>query len=221
VAHPLLARYLLSEAQLQDRLSRSYITTKVPAFDAALEGFPRGAITELTGPASSGRTSLVQSFLAAATTDGEYCALIDASNNFDPQSAAAAGADLTRLLWVRCSGNPEHAMQCADRLIHAGGWGAVIVDLGDIPPAVVRRIPISWWYRFRRAVENTPTAVLVMEREPFVRACAAMALEMRSARAVWSGAHGDFRVLRGTAVELRPKKPVSSAAPRFETRALA
>jgi recombination protein RecA len=221
VPHPLPARYLLSEAQLQDRLSRSYITTKVPDFDAALEGFPRGAITELTGPASSGRTSLVQSFLAAATTEGEYCALVDASNNFDPHSTAAAGADLTRLLWVRCGGNPEHAMQCTDRLIHAGGWGAVILDVGDMPAPVVRRVPISWWYRFRRAVENTPTAVLVVEREPFVRACASMALELPPARAVWSGTHPDFRVLRGTTVELKPKKPVRSAAPRFETRALA
>jgi hypothetical protein len=221
VTHPLLARHLLSEADLQDRLSRSYINTKVAEFDAELEGFPRGAISELTGPASSGRTSLIQSFVAAATSEGEYIAVIDASDTFDPHTAADAGADLTRLLWVRCGGNAEHAMQCADRLIHAGGWGAVLLDLGDIPPNVVRRIPISWWYRFRRAVENTPTAVIVMEREPFVRACASTALEMTPSRALWAGAHPDFRILRGTAVELRPRKPVRSAVPRFETRALA
>ena len=221
MSHPLLARHLLSEAQLQDRLSRSFIPTKLMELDAELEGFPRGAITELTGPASSGRTSLMQAFLAAATAEGEYCAVIDGSDTFDPHTAAAAGADLSRLLWVRCAGNPEHAMQCADRLIHAAGWGAVLLDLGDVSPQIVRRIPISWWYRFRRAVENTPTAVIVIEREPFVRACATMAIEMRPARAVWSGAHPDFRVLRGTAVELTPKKPARSAAPRFETRALA
>ncbi|HET8548564.1 MAG TPA: hypothetical protein VFL57_11190 [Bryobacteraceae bacterium] len=221
MSHPLLVRYLRSETQLQDRLSHSYISTKVAEFDAALQGFPRGAITELTGPASSGRTSVFQCFLAAATSEGEYCALIDASNTFDPHSAAAAGADLKRLLWVRCGGNPEHAMQCTDRLIHAGGWGVVLLDLGDIPAHVVRRIPISWWYRFRRAVENTPTAVVVIEREPFVRACASMAVEMPPAHVVWSGSHPDFRILHGTVGQLRPKKPVRSAAPSFKTRALA
>jgi hypothetical protein len=214
VSNLLAARYLVSEAQLQNRLNCSYINTKIAEVDVVLEGFPRGAITEVTGSICSGRTSLLQAFLAGATTAGEYCAVVDASDTFDPHSAAAAGADLTRLLWVRCGHNPDHAMRAADRLIHAGGWGAVLLDLGDIAPATVRRIPLSWWYRFRRAVENTPTAVIVVEREPFVRACASMAIEMVPQRAVWSGAHPDFRVLR-------PKKPARSEPTRFETRALA
>src|SRR5205814_960898 len=67
-------------------------------------GVPRGAMTEIAGEASSGRTSVLLSLLAQATSRNEYCALVDAHDTFDPASAAAAGADLARLLWIRCGG---------------------------------------------------------------------------------------------------------------------
>ncbi len=66
-------------------------------------GLPRGALSEITGPASSGRTGVMLAALAQATRRREVCALVDASDSFDPASAAAAGVDLERLLWVRCS----------------------------------------------------------------------------------------------------------------------
>ena len=74
-------------------------------------GFPRGRISEIYGPRSSGRTSLVHSVLAASTARGECAALIDTSNAFDLCSAAAAGVKLDKLLWVRCGGNAEHALR--------------------------------------------------------------------------------------------------------------
>ena len=111
MTNPLLARHLLTERQLKDKISRGFLTTHVSELNAVLEGFPRGAITEITGPASSGRTTLLETALAAATSRGEYCALIDAADSFDPHSAAAAGVDLTRLLWVRCGGQADRALQ--------------------------------------------------------------------------------------------------------------
>ena len=221
MTHPLLARHLLSHEQLKDRISHELLTTKIDSFDALLDGLPRGAITEIAGAPTSGRTSFMQAFLAAATCEGEFCAVVDACDTFDPHTAAASGADLTRLLWVRCGGSVEQAIRCADLLIHSGGWGVIVLDLAGLPPESVRRLPLSWWYRFRRAVENTPAVLLILEREPFVKACASLALDMQPARALWSGGHPDFRLLRGTQVEVRPKKPVRSQTAHFETLALA
>src|SRR5215471_18100662 len=62
---------------------------------------PRGCLTEIFGPASSGRTTLLHSILAEATAREEVCALIDADDAFDPASASAAGVRLGRLIWVR------------------------------------------------------------------------------------------------------------------------
>src|SRR5271157_1556089 len=91
--------------------------------DEATGGLPRGRLTEIVGPASSGRTSLLLSILAQATAREEICALVDAEDAFDPASAAAAGVRLDRLLWVRSANNAEHALKAADLLIQGGGFG--------------------------------------------------------------------------------------------------
>src|SRR5687768_6124267 len=76
--------------------------TGLPDVDRLLGGgFPRGAVSEIAGPPSSGRTSLAFALLARATARGEVVALVDAGDALDPPSAAAAGIDLARLLWVR------------------------------------------------------------------------------------------------------------------------
>src|SRR5438105_8257530 len=75
----------------------------VAELDAVLGGgFPRGSLVELCGPATSGRTGLVFSLLAQATSRQDACAFVDVSDSLDPVSLAAAGVDLPRLLWVRC-----------------------------------------------------------------------------------------------------------------------
>jgi hypothetical protein len=80
--------------------------------DEVLEGgLPVGAITEMVGPECSGRTSLALSFLACVTRAANVCAWIDVSDVFDPESAAAAGVDLSRLLWVRCGACAHKAQQ--------------------------------------------------------------------------------------------------------------
>src|SRR5580700_2293900 len=84
--------------------------TGVAEVDAVAGGLPQGCLTEIYGPACSGRTSLMLAAMAQATGRENVCALVDASDAFDPASAAAAGVRLERLLWVRCGGNAEHAL---------------------------------------------------------------------------------------------------------------
>ena len=163
------------------------LSTGIAEIDALTGGMPRGSISELFGPASSGRTSLMFSMLAYATTHEETCALVDTNDVFAPTAAAAAGIDFDRLLWIRCAGNLEHAFKATDLLLHAGGFGLVILDLGDVAGKDARRIITSWWYRFRHTVEDRPTVLTVISEEACTRSCAAVTLELKGA-AEWSTA---------------------------------
>ena len=69
-------------------------------------GFPIGAISEVVGPECSGRTSLALTFVASTTQGGKVCAWVDVSDTLHPESAAAMGVDLSRMLWVRCGSSP-------------------------------------------------------------------------------------------------------------------
>ncbi|MEP6743613.1 MAG: hypothetical protein ABJB61_14030 [bacterium] len=155
-------------------------------------GLPRGAITEIFGPASSGRTSFMLSALAAATHHEEVCALVDMNNALDPESAGCTNVNFDRLLWIRCNNNLEHAFKATDLLLQGGGFGIVILDLGDLSAKATQRIISSWWYRFRRVVENTPTALLVITQDCSVRSCAALALKLKNEAVVWSQVNQDL-----------------------------
>ena len=192
--------------KLNQRRFAAVISTGVPEVDLLTGGLPRGAITEVFGPASSGRTSLLLSTLAHAAHQEEVCALVDTHNAFDPKSAAAAGMDLDRLLWIRCDGKLEHAFKAADLLLQGGGFGLVVLDIGDLPATEARRIISSWWYRFRRIVENKPTALVVIAQASCVRSCASLSLEINKVGDCWSlmkeaattGSHSDLRDLKST-----------------------
>jgi hypothetical protein len=112
-------------------------------------------------------------------------ALIDATDGFDPHSAKIAGVELKRLLWVRCH-KVEQALKATDFLIQSGGFGLVAVDLGDVPIELARRVPLASWFRFRGAVENTPTVLVVLEQEPYAKSCASLVLNMEPQTAYWS-----------------------------------
>lgn len=165
-------------------------------------GIPRGALTEIAGPPSSGRTALLCSLLAAAVANQEFCALIDAEDRFDPASAAAAGVRLSQVLWVRCGGNVEHALKSADMLAAAGGFGLVAIDLGDTPVGILRRLPMAVWFRLRHAVENTRTALVTVARQVHANSCSALKIECRRSQVAWQG-RPPGRLLGGfeTAVE--------------------
>ena len=194
--------------------------TNLAAVDTLTGGIPLGCLTEICGVASSGRTSIVLSLLAECMRRHEICALVDSCDAFDPQSAANAGIDLGRLLWVRCkessnrpirssaeikrkvrtlpsgirpldlkeSSKLEQALKTADLLLQAGGFGMVVLDLGDIPVSEARRIPLTTWFRFRRAVENTSTAFIVVEQYPHAKSCATLVMDLTAQQTSWSEA---------------------------------
>ena len=199
------------------------LSTGIAEIDALTGGFPRGAISEIFGPASSGRTSLMLSMLAYASTHEETCALVDTNDVFAPTVAAAAGVDFDRLLWVRCGGNLEHAFKAADLLLHAGGFGLVMLDLGDVPGKEARQIISSWWYRFRRTVEDRPTVLTVISEEACTRSCAALALELNGA-AEWSRVsvkRGIGNLLRHNAIRVNRQRPLTRWVNEGQYRATA
>lgn len=169
-------------------------------------GLARGGVSEVFGAPSSGRTTFALRALAAATGRGEICAWVDTGEHLDPTSAAAAGVDLDHLLWVRCAGDAERALQAADLLVQAGGFGVVVLDIAEVAAREARRIPLVAWFRLRRAVENTPAILLVLSREPQVRQCASAVIEMRPRGVVWSG-----NLLREARLAATSRKPVRAA----------
>ncbi len=319
--HPDLARRFPDVIGFRAPAEKERIATGIAALDALTHGgIPRGALTEISGSASSGRTSLLLSFLAQLTQAGESCALVDASDALDVESAAAAGVVLNRLLWVRCGekqeagrteppalveplapsaavparGRPgalcgrhhprqevrhldralaglmgqkrnhratfpvttsvpvvtcapcsreeklaaghqtrrgeyffareaaalpspekshpaahalarvqsqpwpwrrlEQALRIADLLLQAGGFGAVVLDFGGVEAAHAGRIPLASWFRFRRDVEDTRTALLLLTPEPCAKTAAALVLRCARREEQWLHArrHPEF-----------------------------
>lgn len=178
---------VVSPFTYRDRNVFELVSTGIPEIDASLGGLPRGALTEICGSPGSGCTSLLVSALASRTADGEVCALVDARDSFDPQTADAAGVALKQLLWVRCR-NIDQALRAADLLIQGGGFGLVAIDLSDVAPRAVRYVPLNAWFRFRRAVEDTRTILVLLDREPNAKTCASLVLKIEAKAAQWSEA---------------------------------
>lgn len=171
----------------RDRNAFELVSTGISGMDALVGGLPRGAMTEICGETCSGRTSLLLSALASRTADGEVCALVDARDSFDPLTGSTAGIALGKLLWVRCQ-NIEQALRATDLLIQAGGFGMVAVDLSDVPTRTVRQVPLNAWFRFRRAVEDTPTILLLLEQEPHAKTCASLVVRLEARETRWTEA---------------------------------
>jgi recombination protein RecA len=172
----------------------------IAELDRFTGGLPRGCLTEIYGPASSGRTSLLLAALTSATRRGEFCALVDAGDAFDPQSAADAGVLFQRLLWIRCGEssskpnressrsrtarknsrlhNLDQALRTLDLLLSSGGFGLIAFDLAGVSPHLTRKIPLTTWFRFRRAVETTPTILLAIEDQPLAGSCSSLLLHL-------------------------------------------
>jgi hypothetical protein len=205
-------------SRLEIRPAPEMAPSGIPALDVLTGGLPRGCLTEICGPASSGRTTVLLAALAAATRRGEFCAVVDATDALDPHSVAAAGVDLNRLLWVRCSDDSprknlsslrhrstekkpknaskigkgmapqfwekqsehciEQVLRTTDLLLESGGFGLIILDLADLPPQSARRIPLTTWFRFRRAIEYKPTILLAIERQAIAGSCSSLLLQL-------------------------------------------
>jgi hypothetical protein len=205
------------------RTIRETASTGIAEVDQLLDGgLPVGAISEVNGPASSGRTTLVLSFLAQRTAAGQVCAWVDANDTFDPESAAANGINLKQLLWVRCrkadglvrgkqAAKPwtqlDQALRATDLLLQAGGFAAIVLDMGDTAAEHARRIPLATWFRFRQAADRVRTSLVVVAQAGTAQgtnaqSSAALALQCAPMSPVTAGG----TVLRGFRFEVRNER---------------
>lgn len=236
------------------RVLRPTAPTGIAALDAALGGgLPLGAISELAGPECSGRTTLALTFVAGLTQAGRVCAWVDVSDTLDPESAAACGVDLARLLWVRCGGAAEkraglaariealvsdpcptrvgheerevsfeprcaeprptvrrknqetarsislvpvegtqkkkpprkpwsrldQALRATDLLLQAGGFSAIVLDMGSVAPEFARRVPLATWFRYRAAAERTQAGVVLLTQQACTQSSAGVVLRLQ------------------------------------------
>ena len=177
-------------------------------------GFARGHLSEIVGPRSSGRTSLLASVLAAATVRGEVVALIDTCDRFDPVSGAAAGLDLSSLLWIRGRGRElsrdlsrtvKRALTAVGLVLDAGGFGVVALDLADVPERAIRQVPMTSWMRLSRLLEDSETVGLLLGSEPIARSAEGQTVVLRSSSngGRWSGTHDRNRLLQGLECQAR------------------
>jgi hypothetical protein len=223
----------LFRAQIEKKLPSAFVTytrarggripTGIAAIDTAVQGIPLHALTEICGSnlASSGKASVLASFLAQATRD-RFCVLVDASDSFHPETGQAAGINLARLLWVRCGKSKtqlrplEQAFKVADILLQSSGFGVVAVDLSGIGERLLRQVPLSTWFRFSRVIEKQSAALVFIAAEPHATSCAGLVLRVQSEPAGFSGKlftsfHLKIEVVRDAAA----RKPVHSAGSGF------
>jgi len=256
---------LLRERQLDRTVTRAEVSgqgvvpTGVARLDEALGGgFPRGELSEIAGPRSSGRTSVLSAALAASTTTDGVAALVDTLDMFDIESGANAGIRLDRLLWIRgdaISRHPEspavdrarwagrkprltgvmerralggdrlaaadpwtraldRAVKAVNLVLQAGGFDLVLLDLAEVLPEAIRRLPFTTWFRLQRTLEGSRTACVVVAPMPVARSAGGVTLVLSRGQgtgrgqqagqaARWSGRPGEVRLLLGFDIDAR------------------
>jgi len=211
------------------------VATDVAALDASLRGgLPRGQLSEITGPRTSGCTSLLFQLCAATTRRGDIAAYVDTFDRLDVASAAAAGIVLDRLLWIRgqaitriqesglrtqpdtWSAMPgpsglfdrtiDRALKALNLVLQAGGFGIVAIDLVDVPPVVLKRIPFTTWLRVQRIIEGSDTACVLLTPEPLSRSAGGLTLTL-TGRSSWAGDSDRSRRLAALDVTTRIVSP--------------
>jgi recA bacterial DNA recombination protein len=197
----------LKLAQLESLLTARKLDHTLVAQHGSLAGdpvarpwgdLPRGQMSEIVGPRSSGRQAVLVSWLAAATARGELTALVDPLDMFDPPSAAAAGVDLARLLWVRghalgpdrvslprevgdLRAQVDRAVKAVNLILQAGGFGLVALDFGEMPLPVIGRLPFTTWRRLHRVIAGGETAGVVVAGESLARSVGGVTLALAPA----------------------------------------
>jgi hypothetical protein len=311
-----LAERIPSALTPATRIVREVVPTGIEAVDAVLQGgLPVGALTEMVGAECSGRTALALSLVAQLTRAEKVRAWVDVSDALSPESAAACGVDLARLLWVRCgvartdcarvgaegkgsfslpakylapppaikglhgggmgphprgeakgmgeavsgllrpdisarcaepqrrvrpereifgpeparnalvqrgkfgagvsaAGRPwgriEQALRVTDLLLQAGGFGAIVLDMGSLAPEHVTRIPLATWFRYRAGAERTQASVILLTQYPCAKSSAELVLRLEGAAAtveatVLAGFERRIEVVRRRFVEAAEK----------------
>ena len=158
-------------------------------------------MSEVAGPPSSGRTSLVLELLARATQRGEVAAVVDATDAFDPPSAAAAGVDLARLLWVRPP-DLAAALRGTSHLLAARGFAAVVLDLAGLDPRAA--FGARLWPRLRQETAATDTALVILGDRRVAQGFADLALDLAPALPRFEGAF--FAALESEVLLVRDRR---------------
>ena len=222
--HPAVA--VLESALRVRKLDRTLTTTLQPgkgeglvaptgaaALDAVLlGGVPRGELSEIAGPRSSGCTTLLLQVIAAATRRGEIAAIVDAFDRLDLASVVAAGIDLDRLLWIRGEASSpadralERALKALNLVLQSGGFGVAALDVTDAPPAALNRLPFTTWMRVQRTIEGSETACLLVGSHPLARSAGGLTLSLAGGSR-WTGHADRSRRLDGLDFTVRIVSP--------------
>lgn len=163
-------------------------------------GFPRGALTELSGGRASGKTRLALSALAAAMGDDGLAAFVDGRGELYPPAAAALGIDLERLLIVRPPACARRVMEdriqalwAAEALLASGAFEAVVIDV-PVEGAAGRARLDRMLLRLRGAAEKSGAVGVWLGSPGGVRVPSAVRLELAAGAA---GAHVRRSFARG------------------------
>jgi hypothetical protein len=183
-----------------DRRLASFVAG-IPALDRYWGGgVPRGQVSEIWGPPSSGRTALACVVAAMAIQTGNDVAWIDPGDTLDPAAATSAGVDLERLFWLRGGPGLPRTISATATILGSGIFELVVLDLSDLSAFEAQRLPASTWLRFQRLIEGTPVALLILGRRHLFRGPLGFSLELRRVRHRWQGV-GPGRLLGGVAAE--------------------
>jgi hypothetical protein len=204
--------------------------TGITALDEQIGGIPKGGLTQVCSPAdvNSGRTTLLMSLLAQVTRE-EFCAVVDATDCFDPESAARMGVCFSRLLWTRCADHGmkalERSFRATDILIQNGGFGVIVLNLAHIEERLIRKVPHTSWFCLARKIERTSTAFVVLLPYSAAQSCSALTLHLGNSQSQWQGAAAVSHSRQVSQIKFefevgrtRTKKPVQSARNSFTVR---
>ena len=204
--------------------TRWSVPTGIAELDARLDGgIPRGHLSEVVGSRSSGRLSILASAMAGATSRGEAVALVDPLDMFDPVSASATGIDFQRMLWIRGEASSssrvslsseygtlqkslDRAIKALNIVFQAGGFGLVVLDLGEVAMPAIKRLPYTTWLRLHRVIEGSETACVLIGSEPIARSAGGVTVQLALGQTA--------RIVRARKVESdhHVRVPLSAAA---------
>jgi len=160
-------------------------------------GIPRGQLSEIHGPSSSGRTGIALSLVARSLSEGALAAWVDPSDRLDPESALGAGVSMERLLWLRGrEGMLPGALAATAVLLDSGLFEIVVLDVAGVAPRELRHLPGATWIRLQRAVAETRAALVLVAAAHVAIGPGGVRLALEPARPHWSGS-GPGKLLRG------------------------
>ena len=243
MASPALTRLetLLAARKLDGTLARAeparmpglVAPTGIASLDESLQGgWRRGDISEVIGGPSSGRTGVMSATLAAATSRGEVVALVDAFDRLDPVTMAAAGVDVSRVLWVRgpaislpgraglVSAAILQAVRAWDLILRAGGFGVVALDVAGVPARAFQDLAPATWQRLAHVIAGQSTVGLLLADQPLGRSARGVSMRLTSVRR-WTGDSPQSRRLAGLEIRahLEHAQRPMAAAPGWTLRA--